>query len=290
MQQASSREGAGHLKPVIVLLAAIAICALVVWLGPVVAELFLTDQSSAVFAETVFTVVIYGGLVVAAVAGAKLSGVNPLRLGEKPASSAAFGFAIGAVGVSLAAAYAWLAGTMSQLPGQSGLALLLAGTMLIILQAGSEEVYFRGWLQPVLAERWGTAPAIVLAAVAFALLHVIGGARSPITILNLLLGGLLFGLLAASRGGIAAAAAGHIGWNWTEQVILGLVPNPGLGAFGSLMDWELAGATLWGGSEEGLNASLAMTFALALFVVPLLLLRSIPGAATGRDRSGPAPA
>ncbi len=289
MPPASSADGAGHVKALVVLIAAVAICALVVWFGAPVAELFLTDQSSPVFAESIFTVVIYGGLLAAAAAGAKLSGVNPFRLGRNPAASGGAGFAIGAVGVTLAAAYAWLAGTMNQLPGQGGAALLLSGTLLIILQAGSEEVYFRGWLQPVLAERWGTAAAIGLAAAAFALLHVIGGARSPITILNLLLGGLLFGLLAASRGGIAAAAAGHIAWNWTEQLILGLVPNPGLGAFGSLMDWELAGATLWGGSEEGLNASLAMTFALSLFVVPLLLW-SIPGAASARDRSGPAPA
>ncbi|MGF7473829.1 hypothetical protein WFJ45_24165, partial [Salmonella enterica subsp. enterica serovar Minnesota] len=74
-----------------------------------------------------------------------------------------------------------------------------------------------------------------------------------------------------------------------EQLVLGLVPNPGLGAFGSVMDLELAGATLWGGSEEGLNASLAMTFALAMFVVPLLLLAT-PAAASEPDRSGPAPA
>ena len=280
-----------HVSGAIVLVAAVAVCAMLLFVGPVIAEAMLgmVGAPSDPLIDTIFTLVLYGMLLAAALIGAKLCKVDALRLGNRAGISAATGFAIGAVGVSLAAAYAWIAGTASELPAQTAIGLLAWGTFLVIIQAGSEEVYFRGWLQPFLAERWGTAVAIILSAIAFSLLHVIGGARSPVTILNLFLGGVLFGLLAARTGGIAAPVAGHIAWNWVEQMVLGLVPNPGLGSFGSVLDLELAGATLWGGSEEGLNASLAMTFALILFVVPLLLM-SIPAAATARDRSGPAPA
>ena len=281
-----------HISGLIVLVAAVAICALLLFVGPLIAETMVVTfgaQTSDPAIDTIFTLVLFGLLLAAALTGALLCKVNALKLGDRVGSSTAIGFAIGAIGVSLAAGYAWIAGTMSALPASTGVGLLLGGTLLVIIQAGSEEVYFRGWLQPVLEQRWGTAAAIVLSAVAFSLLHIIGGARSPITILNLFLGGVLFGLLAARTGGIAAPAAGHIAWNGVEQLVLGLVPNPGIGAFGSLMDLELAGATLWGGSDEGLNASLAMTFALAMFVVPLLLLAS-PAAVSARDRSDPAPA
>jgi membrane protease YdiL (CAAX protease family) len=136
----------------------------------------------------------------------------------------------------------------------------------------SEEVYFRGWLQPVLAERWGAVAAVSLSALAFAALHILGGARSPITLVNLFFGGLLFGALAHYRQGLAGAVAAHFAWNWTEQMVLGLDPNPGLGSFGAFYNLELAGSPYWGGSEEGLNASLAMTITLAALLVPVLLL------------------
>ena len=60
-------------------------------------------------------------------------------------------------------------------------------------------------------------------------------------------------------------------WNGTEQLMLGLDPNPGVGSFGTLLDFDLTGPSIWGGSEEGLNASLAMSVALAVLLVPLVL-------------------
>jgi serine/threonine protein phosphatase PrpC len=150
----------------------------------------------------------------------------------------------------------------------------------VLFAAAIEEIFFRGWLQPALARDFGTPVAILLAALAFSALHVMGGARSPTTLVNLFLGGLLFGLLAARGAGVAGAAAAHFAWNWSEQIALGLDPNPGVGSFGALVDLELAGSALWGGSDEGLNASIAMTMALLVLVTPLALL----------DRRKPVPA
>jgi len=135
-----------------------------------------------------------------------------------------------------------------------------------------EEVYFRGWLQPLLVRHYGMPVALLLSSLAFAALHIIGGARSPVTVANLFLGGLLFGLLAARGEGLAGAIAAHFTWNWSEQILLGVDPNPGVGSFGALLNLDLAGPALWGGSEEGLNASLAMTMTLLALLVPLLIL------------------
>jgi membrane protease YdiL (CAAX protease family) len=117
-----------------------------------------------------------------------------------------------------------------------------------------------------------------------------GGARSPTTLINLFLGGVLFGILAARGGGLAGAIAAHFSWNWSEQILLGLDPNPGVGSFGAWLDLDLAGPALWGGSEEGLNASLAMTMTLLALLVPLIILfRSAP-AAKGEARAKPSSA
>ena len=110
------------------------------------------------------------------------------------------------------------------------------------------------------------------------------------TLLNLFLGGLLFGLLAARSGGLAAAIAAHFSWNWAEQLLFGLDPNPGIGSFGSILNLELVGSSWWGGSDEGLNASIAMTFALAMLLAPLLILPARTPGWLALYRSGRAPA
>jgi membrane protease YdiL (CAAX protease family) len=272
------------LRAVLVAAAAIFLCGLAVWYGPPLAETLaglLPAGQSPPMLETLFSLTIFGSLLVFALVGGAATRSQPLRPGERPTRMALLGLAAGAFGIAMATGYAAFHGTLSQAPvAAPDPALLLWGGGLVLFQSTAEEAYFRGWLQPVLARHWGDQAAILVAALAFAALHVMGGARSPVTLINLFLGGLLFGCLAAQGRGIAGAVAAHFSWNASEQLLLGLDPNPGLGSFGALTNLELTGAAIWGGSEEGLNASLVMTAALALLIVPLLLARRRKGRAT----------
>lgn len=223
--------------------------------------------------ETLYSLAIFGSLLAIALIGGKLTGVQPLRLGQRLVRMAALGASLGVGGVAAATAYAALAGSLAE--GESapaGVALFLWGTLAILFQAAIEEIYFRGWLQRLLGTAWGTWPAILTSTLLFALMHLLSQAQTLTAVINLFLGGLLFGMLAARGGGIAGSVAAHFGWNWTERMIFGLSPNPGNGSFSSLIDFDLIGAAMWGGSAEGLNASLAMSFALIALLVPLLLL------------------
>ena len=287
-------KGKGAVKPVVVLIAAILLCGLIVYYGPAFAESlipYLPDeqQQSMPALETLFTLVIFGGLLLFAIVGGALSRVNPFKIGRRPFQSLSIGLAIGLGGVIAAAALAWIAGTLrpaAELPQETG--MLLLGAAVILFQTATEEVYFRGWLQPVLVSRWGKPAGVLVAALAFSLLHVMGGARTPVTLVNLFLGGLLFGFLAAYKGGLFAAIGAHFAWNASEQILFGLDPNPGLGSFGALMDLDLAGAAAWGGSDEGLNASIAMTVALLALLVPLAMLAQ--GRVRQRAAATPQPA
>lgn len=266
------------MKAVIVLIAAVLLCGLIVYFGPTAAEslipyLSAEQQQDMATLETLFSVVIFGSLLLFAIVGGALTRINPLKVGRRPFQSLSIGLAIGLGGVIAAAALAWIAGALGPMADvEQPLTLLLWGTAVIFLQTTSEEVYFRGWLQPVLAARWGKTTAVVVAALAFSALHVMGGVRSPTSLVNLFLGGLLFGFLAAYKGGLTAAIGAHFAWNASEQLLFGLDPNPGVGSFGSLMDLDLAGAAAWGGSDEGLNASVGMTVALLALLVPLGML------------------
>lgn len=275
----------------LVLGAAIALCAFVVFYGPAGAERLMPllgsgQQANYPAIETLYSGLIFGALLLFALLGGVLSKVNPLRIGRRPATMLPIGALIGLIGVLASAGYAWLAGTLNYGPNVArDVGLLLWGTGIVLFGAAVEEIYFRGWLQPVLARQYGAPIAVLLSAVAFATLHVMGGARSPTALINLFLGGLLFGLLAARGGGLAAAIAAHFTWNWSEQILLGLDPNPGVGSFGAWLDLDLSGAAIWGGSDEGLNASLAMTLTLLALLVPLLILSRTAPKRSRRQRA-----
>ena len=253
------------------LVVAVAISAAVVWAGPQAASALVgSGGMSDAGVETVFTLVIFVPMIVIAVVVGALCRVNALAPGRYPLAKLVIGALVGLAGVVLTVVYASTASSLTEGAAPRAPALLLLwGLAVVAVQTGAEEIYFRGWVQPVVERAWGAIPAILLTSIAFAGLHVLGGARSPLTLINLFLGGLMFGILAWYGRGIAGAFAAHFAWNGAEQLILGLDPNPGVGSFGAILDLELAGAQAWGGSEEGLNASIAMTVILVLIVAAL---------------------
>lgn len=201
--------------------------------------------------------------------------------GPSPGRDAGLGILLGLAGIGLAVAQAMVAGTLidgSDGVGQQsgGGGWLFVGLLAIAVQAGGEEFAFRGWLQPLLLRAGGVLPALLLPTIAFMMLHLVGGARSPVALANLFLGGLWFALLALRSGGMVLPAAAHIVWNASEQLLLGLDPNPGVGAYGAFVDFDLAGNGLWGGSDQGLNGSLGTTAVLVAMILPLAAWRKRP--------------
>jgi uncharacterized protein len=188
------------------------------------------------------------------------------------AGDAAAGLGLGFALYALALAIAAVAGVVEAGTHGGGVAALpavSAGLILTAFQAGAEEAVFRGWLQPVLSARWGVWMGLLASSAAFSGLHLMAGERSPLALLNLLLGGLLFGLLALRSGGLWAPFAAHLGWNWLEASVIGLEPNPGVGPTGALFDLDLVGPGPWGGGPDAMNGSLAMTLALLAAVAVL---------------------
>jgi membrane protease YdiL (CAAX protease family) len=266
------------MKPFIILIAAALACAGIIQGGAALAEYMISalpaaSQANGAVVEFLFTTFIFGPILLAGLIGAAATGINPVRLGRRPGMYLGLGALIGGLGLAGAAGYASLSGGLAVGSGpDSSVTLLLLGSALVLLQAASEEIYFRGWLQPFLAGNWGTVPAVLVTAIIFAAMHAMGGARTPFSLLNLLLGGLLFGLLAVQGRGIAAPLAAHLAWNWTEMIGLGLFPNPGTSGFGAMVDLDLVGSAFWGGGEEGLNASVPMTVSLLALLIPVAML------------------
>lgn len=216
------------------------------------------------------TVVLFGLMIGAAILWAAIAGRSVTPTGASPLKAGGLGIALGVGGLLLATGYAAMTGGV-QPAGHppAAILLILAGTCLTFIQCSAEEIYFRGWIQPVLAGPWGKWAALGMTSLLFAALHIFAGVRAPLSMLNVFLAGVLFGLLALRTGGLVAPIAAHFAWDWSEGLLMGLFPNPGVDVWNAIFNFDLTGSRLWGGSAEGLNNSLAVTFVLLAFCVPL---------------------
>ncbi|SFG05404.1 hypothetical protein SAMN05518801_106157 [Novosphingobium sp. CF614] len=212
--------------------------------------------------ESLFTLATFGLLALAAYAAVRMGRIA-VPLGTRRGLMAGSGVGLGVLALAVSAALCAIAGTAQEgMPAKEGMGLLLLETVLLLIQSGAEEYYFRGWLQADLQRRWGAWPALGAAALLFAALHFIAAASDPLSFVTLLLGGLLFGLAYRKSGSFLLPWGLHFGWNWAEELLFGLYPNPGSGTFGTLLNIDLAGSGWWGGTSEGLNASLSSVIAL----------------------------
>jgi len=178
-----------------------------------------------------------------------------------------FGCLAAALGLTFAAGAAHRVSDTPPASWNAATGIGLAG-LLVLLQCWAEEALFRGWLQPVLCDRWGVWAGLAVTTVLFGVAHSVR-TPSPVAILNASLAGLMFGLLALRTGGLAAPIAAHFGYNWAEQSIFGLTPNPGVDAMGSVFNFDLAGPAIFSGGPDELNGSICVTIALG--AVTLLL-------------------
>jgi membrane protease YdiL (CAAX protease family) len=259
------------LRGLLVLVAAILASALIVF---VLAPLFTLPQAESPIGIALSisgaTVLLYGSIIAVAAIGLWLGGEGKRLAGMRPERWFACGLGLGVGGLLVAALYGRIAGTVqvSAQPAIGTWMMILLGTFTVLFQSAAEELFFRGWLQRSLRRTWGVWPALAASTLTFGLLHLLGGERALLALVNISLAGLLFGLLAECSGGIAAPIGAHFAWNWAEQILLGLDPNPGIGPFGAITDFDMIGSPLWGGSSDGLNGSLAVTFTLIALAIP----------------------
>lgn len=253
----------------LLLILSMAICAAAVWFGP--SALASIKFASPLSEVSAFYGVIFGPMLLCGFTAAWLSKLSPFPLGRSPALWGLIGLLAGATGLAFSFVDARLANIVVEgRGGNLGITALLGGAGITLFQCLSEEVLFRGWVQSFLVKQVGALVGTLLASLLFMGFHLIGAPLSPLAMLNLFLGGILFGLFAWRSGGIIAPFAAHFAWNVTEDVGLGLVPNPGVGGFGAIIDYDLVGRSLWGGSAEGLNASLGTTLVLLALCLPLI--------------------
>ena len=145
-----------------------------------------------------------------------------------------------------------------------------------ILAAVGEELAFRGALFRMIAERCGTATALVVSAAIFGLLHGLNpGATVVSTAAIAIEAGLLLGAAYALTRNLWFPIGLHLGWNFTEGGIFGASVSGGTSK--GLFHIPLSGPVYLTGGEFGPEASVAAVGVCLVAALVMLVLAAQRG-------------
>ncbi len=128
---------------------------------------------------------------------------------------------IGLVGVSflILAAFGLI---MRDEMAQFGIFEIMVGSLFMVMHGASEQLISQGIVHVYARGFWGKYAGIAAAALCFALTQILQGYNAPILIINSLILGTLFAIIAA-RFGLMGAIFAHGAWTWFEVLVLGQV-------------------------------------------------------------------
>jgi membrane protease YdiL (CAAX protease family) len=135
--------------------------------------------------------------------------------------------------------------------GLGGVEWVLMVVVVVVVAPLCEEVYFRGFIQPKLIQRWGAPMGLLVSSVLFSLIHV-----DPFGFLARVALGMLFGWLAYASASLWVSMAAHASYNLLVCILFFYVSDSTSSAAlplgqGVLFLWLVLGtggvvALLWG--------------------------------------------
>ena len=136
-----------------------------------------------------------------------------------------------------------------------------------LLQGGTEEVATRGWLLTRIAARTNLPLAIVISSSLFGILHMGNAGVTFLSVLNIILDGVLAGLLFIYTDSIWLVVAQHGTWNYVQGNLLGFQVS-GTGADASIFSFTMGTGPDWlTGGAFGAEGSIITTLVLLLSIV-----------------------
>ena len=136
-----------------------------------------------------------------------------------------------------------------------------------LLQGGTEEVATRGWLLTRIAARTNLPLAIGISSSLFGILHLGNSGVTFISLLNIVLDGVLAGLLLIYTDSIWLVVAQHGTWNYVQGNLLGFQVS-GTGADASIFSFTMGSGPDWlTGGAFGAEGSIITTLVLLVSVV-----------------------
>ena len=136
-----------------------------------------------------------------------------------------------------------------------------------LLQGGTEEVATRGWLLTRIAARTNLPLAIAISSSLFGILHLGNAGVTFLSVLNIILDGVLAGLLFIYTDSIWLVVAQHGTWNYVQGNLLGFQVS-GTGADASIFSFTMGSGPDWlTGGAFGAEGSIITTLVLLVSLV-----------------------
>ena len=136
-----------------------------------------------------------------------------------------------------------------------------------LLQGGTEEVATRGWLLSRIAARTNLPLAIAISSSLFGILHMGNAGVTFLSVLNIILDGVLAGLLFIYTDSIWLVVAQHGTWNYVQGNLLGFQVS-GTGADASIFSFTMGDGPDWlTGGAFGAEGSIITTLVLLVSLV-----------------------
>ena len=147
------------------------------------------------------------------------------RQGGMPGNTAShffLGIVAGAGIIGFCILIAFLHGGAELAAGGFHVVYLLGGLLCVLIQAGAEELVFRGYLLGVIRlnrEDWG---AVLISAGIFAAMHLLNPGLTALGCLRLLISGVVLGLMVCRCKSLWMTIAFHTAWNYAQTFVFGL--------------------------------------------------------------------
>ncbi len=169
------------------------------------------------------------------------------------------------------------------------LTLLAAFAVIFIIQGGSEEIVFRGWLMSALAARWGTVAGVLVSSLVFASVHIhiplaSGWAFGGPVLLGIVMTGLFFAMYALAARSVVGPLAAHGAFNFGlvgSGLIAARMEDP-VSPLAEVFAQVLQTATGQAGAENAPEGPILYMQAAVFALLSLVVLLRIMGRARSR--------
>ena len=148
---------------------------------------------------------------------------------------------------------------------------LLGGLLCVLIQAGAEELVFRGYLLGVIrlnGEDWG---AVLISAGIFAAMHLLNPGLTALGCLRLLISGVVLGLMVWRCKSLWMAIGFHTAWNYVQTFVFGL-PVAGMVSERAIFRVSAVHSSLFYDSAVGVEGCLPAFLAELVLCFAILFL------------------
>ncbi|WDV45685.1 CPBP family intramembrane metalloprotease [Clostridiaceae bacterium M8S5] len=186
------------------------------------------------------------------------------------------GFIIGLIMLGLTTLIIVLLGGLKFVPKAQNVGTQMLPTIMFILigwiiQGGTEEVIYRGWMLPLLGEKYNVPIALIFSSIIFAAVHLGNNSISIMPVINLVSFGLFASLYVVYKKSLWGICGLHGAWNWMQGNIVGVQVSGNVAPGGSLIKLQAQGNHIISGGSFGIEGSVVCSIVLILSSLYLVI-------------------